>query len=833
MTPFHIPNLATYWTAPTLDSMTHAPAATPRPHEPKNFGRILIVALALCGVIAFYAWDVAPSHPVFGALNGDNSYYGLLVKGFRGGHLSLPVEPPAGLLKLKNPYDPKQNAEFGMHDVSFYKGRYYLYFGVAPALVLYWPVAALSGHYLNDAQAVFLFSTAGFLAGALTLLGIRQRYFPGFGTAADVGAVLAAGMITMVPVMLRRTQFYEVAVSSAYAFFSLYLLALYLSLHSSRRLTWLAVASLSYGLAIGSRPTYVFGAVSLLLPVLLAVRPDPVGPSGSGPGLLARACAGLIPLALVVSGLLIYNYLRFDHPLEFGQKLALSGDDETKVTHFSLSYIGYNCRAYLFAPAQLSSYFPFVRVVSLPAAPAGHYGVEDPYGILPDIPFVILAFLAPLACAGRPALRVFAMSAALSSLATGALIFTFQFATNRYMVDFLPGLILLSVIGFWGFVGSYRGVLRRVAIATGCALLCWSALFNVFAAFGHNELLRFNDPAVFRRLTHAFGWPRRICDELTGRTFGPLELKLRFPTDKGATVEPLVVTGTEFLSDYLYIHYTTGDKVRIGFEHAGYGGPITDPLPVDYAASHLLEVDMPPLYPPIGDPYFDGVPPATLAAFGNRLRVWLDGSLVIDSPQQFHPPFRTAPGIGGGDLGQQALGRRFTGTILGVRRLKPDWAALTRAVRSGPLVISLEFPPGRAGGHEPIVTSGVTGRGDVLVVNYLDSNHVTFSLDHWGYGGPVSGPVEIKPGVRQTLEVRFGSFFQADERPADVPLSAWSTASQKLELILDRQKVFEVKTRFYDALPQEVAVGRNSIGASSCVAEFSGRIFGSIRTDLK
>ncbi len=793
----------------------------------------VMIAVAFVGVIAFYAWDVAPSQKVFGSLSGDGSYYSLLVKGFRAGHLSLPVDAPPGLLKLKDPYDPKQNAAFGMHDVSFYRGKFYLYFGVTPAIVLYWPVAALTGHTLNDIQAVFLFATVGFVASALVLLKIRRRYFPSLGAGSAVAAILAAGLVTMVPVMLRRTQVYEVAVSSAYAFFALYLLALYQSLHSKRRLVWLSVAGLCYGLAIGCRPTYVFGSVSILAPVFLAGTCVPGERLEAVPRFLARACAALLPLALVVCGLLIYNYERFGSPFEFGQRLALSGSDETQVTHFSVSYVWFNCHAYLLAPAQLSSYFPFVRVVSLPPLPAGHYGVEDPYGILPNIPFAVMACLAPLACLRRRALGAFALAAAVASVAVAALIFTFQFATNRYMVDFLPGFIVLAVIGFWGLLDKLRGRPRSVARVAGWALLVWSALFNVFAAFGHNELLRVNDAAEFHALAHAFGWPRHAYDRLIGRTFGPLELTLKFPTGKVGRIEPLVVTGSEFLSDYLYVHYTAGNLIRIGFEHAGYGGPLTQPMPLDYSVPHTIRVDMPPLYPPIGDPYFDGVLPRALGAFSNRIRVWLDGDEVIDTPQQFHPPFRITPGIGGGAVDQEALGRRFTGEILGVRSIKPDWDAMTRVARAGPLVVLLEFPVGHAGGHEPIVTSGEPGKGDVLVVNYLDANHVTFSLDHWGYGGPVSGPVEIKPQTRQTLEVRFGSFFPASERPPDVPASEWAAAGEKLDVTLDGREVFDARTPFYEAAADEVVVGRNSIGASSCVAEFSGRIFGSIRSDFK
>lgn len=794
--------------------------------------REFVVALIATGVIAFYAWDAAPGRALFGRFDDGDRYYNLLVRGFRAGHLSLPVTAPPGLLALKDPYDPKLNGAFGMHDVSFYKGKFYLYFGVAPALVLYGPFRVLTGRYLNDPQAVFIFCTSAFLAGTLLLLRAGRRYFPSMGVTATSAAVLAWGFTTMVPVLLRRPEFYEVAVSSAHAFFIASLFALYQSIHGVRKLRWMALASLCYGLAIASRPTYLFGAAGLVVAVWLTRRSAPPAGGGGEPGWLAHLCAAVIPVGLVLAGLMAYNYLRFDNPFEFGHRLALSGFPETKIRHFSPSYFWFNCRAYLLAPAQLSSYFPFVRVVSLPAPPDGHFGVEDPYGILPNIPFAVLALFAPLACANRPKLGVFAASVAVSFLAVASVLFSFGFASNRYMVDFLPALILLAILGFWGLWEHFTGWLRTAVVGACWLALIWSCLFNVFAAFGHNELLRVNNPAVFRRLAHAFGYPRRLLDALTGRTYGPIEMTVEFPQDRQGQLEPLVITGSEFLSDYLYAYYVSRDKLVIGFEHTGDGGPVTGVIPVDFHGTHRLKVDMAPLYPPASDPYFDRVSPEAATALAGSLRVWLDGIEVLDTPQTFFPAFRQTPEIGEGTTHQRALGSRFSGKILEFHHSKPDWNSMAGATRVGPVVVLLEFPKGKAGAREPLLTSGVTGRGDVLVANYIDAKRVTFTLDHWGVGGPTSDPVDVDPGTRKTLEIRFGSFYPAAHRPANVPEFAWSDAAGKLEVLLNHQMVFKAKVSFYDAPPESIAVGRNPIGASSCSAEFSGRIVGFIRGDV-
>ena len=813
--------------------MPHEPLATQQLTTRRVLTRYLALVFSLGLVVAFYAWATSPGVPLFARFDGGGSYYNLLARGFRSGHLSLLKEVPPGVLKLKDPYDPQQNAPFGMHDVSYYKGKFYLYFGAAPALLLYGPFAAIFGRELDDRQAVFLFSCGAFLAGSFLLTRIRRRHFPGIGIALEAGGLIAIGLAAMVPVLLRRQQVYEVAISSADAFFIASLLCLYLSLSGDRRLSWLACASLSYGFAIASRPTYLFGAACLLVPVLFNGRSGEPTTGVGGSGRLARAFAATIPVTLVTACILLYNYLRFDNPFEFGYHFAFSGNNESSGTHFSPSFVWFNCRAYLFAPAHLSAYFPFVRVASLPRPPSGYMGFEDPYGIFPNMPFVALAFAAPWVSLRRPGLASFALATAISSLAVAAVIFTFQFAANRYMVDFLPGIVILAVIGFWGLAEHPAGLGRRALTIACWVLLIWSVLFNLFASFGHNEYLRISNPAIYRSLAHAFGFPRYAFDRISGRDYGPLELTVKFPADKREKLEPLLITGADFLSDYLYVVYVTSSKIVVGFEHTSYGGPTSDEIPIDYHQAHRITVDMPPLYPPLGDPYFDGIPKGAVESFGERLTIDLDGIRIIDTAQQFYPPIALRPSIGSGGANQTSLGNRFSGEILGVRRLTKDWRTAPSPALAGPMVILLEFPVGQLGAHEPIISSGFAGRGDVLSVGYVDARHVTFSFDHWGAGGPTSDPVEIKPGVVQNLEVRFGSFFPASKRPSDVPASLWADASGRLQVILDNHMVFEVKASFYEVPAETVVVGRNAIGSSSCTAKFTGQVVSSTRVRLR
>ena len=107
---------------------------------------------AVCAlVIGVYAYTAHSGFLASSSLNAADTYYNLLVQGFRAGQLNLKKEVPPGLAQLADPYDPDcQCSAIGVLDLSYYKGKLYLYFGVTPAVVLFWPYVALTGHYLSS-----------------------------------------------------------------------------------------------------------------------------------------------------------------------------------------------------------------------------------------------------------------------------------------------------------------------------------------------------------------------------------------------------------------------------------------------------------------------------------------------------------------------------------------------------------------------------------------------------------------------------------------------------------------------------------------------------------
>jgi tetratricopeptide (TPR) repeat protein len=454
-----------------------------------------VFGLVCALVIGIFAWSTAPE---LTKSRAEDSYYNLLVQGFRTGQLNVKREAPPGLTQLADPYDPAVNASYlwnahdpslGLLDMSYYKGKLYLYFGVTPALVLFWPYVALTGHHLPEKDAVVIFYALGFLVAAGLLRAIWRRYFPEVSIWVATVGILTLGWATgTLKVLSMWCDVNEVAMSCGFAFTMLALAAIWRALHEPKRqVLWLLLASLAYGLAIGSRPSLLFGVIILLAPVAQAWR------AATEPGSRRRVgwlfVAAVVPVMLIGLGLMLYNTLRFDSPFEFGWHYQLAAIyRQTTVQQFSPHYLWFNFRFYFLEPMRWSGHFPFLHAVPLLPVPAGYSvpGEDSPYGgILSNYPLVWLALAAPLVWRGRPAeavsiLRWF-VAAVFSLFMICALTLCLVLVTSiRYELDFLPALMLLAVMGIFGLERALAGspVWRRIARWGWSLLLAYLVVFN-------------------------------------------------------------------------------------------------------------------------------------------------------------------------------------------------------------------------------------------------------------------------------------------------------------------------------------------------------------------
>ena len=252
------------------------------------------------------------------------------------------------------------------------------------------------------------------------------------------------------------------------------------ALHDERRRwRWLAAASLAYGLALGARPSLLFGAVILLVPVARAWREQRrVWP------LLLAACG---PIVAVGTGLLIYNALRFDNPLEFGVNCKLPrAVSET----FSPRFLWFNFRVGFLDPARWSAHFPFLHDIARTTKPRGYFSVWHAFGVLTNIPLVWLGLATPLAWRRRPTeassmLRWFLGAVLLLFGMCAMPLCLYDAMELRYEVEFAAWLVLLAAIGVLAVERALAGqpAWRRAARCGWGLLLAYSVGFNLLASF--------------------------------------------------------------------------------------------------------------------------------------------------------------------------------------------------------------------------------------------------------------------------------------------------------------------------------------------------------------
>jgi hypothetical protein len=447
------------------------------------------VSLVLCVVFvvgsAFYLWTAATSVPL--ALDGaDAEPYNRLADAFL--HLRVSVgDAPPGLVQLADPYDPAQNLPFQtaypIHDLALYDGQLYATWGPVPPLVLLVPMGVF-GLAPSSSLTAVVFAIAG-LAFLLATLRVLLRHIGEAGTWLAALAALALACSSTIPFLLRRPAVYEGAIAGGFCFAAAGLW-LATSVLCTRTATFrrLALISLCFGLAAGSRPGLVVVAL-VMVPIFTVLRRT------LSPRRLLAALLG--PLGACGVLLLAYNAVRFGSPLEVGQSYVLAGYNPRTEPYGDLDFVVPGLWFYLLSPPRPTVLFPFLRLAPPPVSypgglPAGYTGLEVTGGLLPMTPVLLfvpaVAWLRSRRFARlQPLLLGFA---ALIVAAASSLVFlSYEFfgTTQRYEVDFAPFLLLVGLAVWLMFSVNVEGMRRRFVRVGGAVLVVWGCLTGLAISF--------------------------------------------------------------------------------------------------------------------------------------------------------------------------------------------------------------------------------------------------------------------------------------------------------------------------------------------------------------
>ena len=445
-------------------------------------------------------------------------HYQLLTEALLQRSPSVLMTPPEKLAQAGNPYDPSQRiSQFPEYewDMSYVDGKYYVYFGVVPALTFYAPYTLLFHRYpLND-FAVLFFALVGSVGLVYVYTWLVKKTFPRIPAVLYFMGMAILLNSTFLIWGVRRSFTYELALISAFSFAVCGLAFNMSAIREGRISYWrLAAGCLLMACAVGCRPTSIFISV-LNIPLLFPVM-FPKSAAGKYTVKWKRMLCALIPYLVVGVGLMAYNEIRFSSPFEFGRTYQLSTQESSVYVNGSnLTAGGIGILNFVFGSGiELRSSFPFLKAT--PPLTFNFPGIkefEPVFSVIAICPLVWLVFMIPFYWKQfwkkTDLFRWTVLLLILLGLVLAAITGIYVGTIQRYSIDFawmlsLAG-ILLSFLLYEIF--QEHGLEKTLHLIFSLALAI-SLVFQLPLSLGESysgvSWFEFMNPALFQKISYFF-----------------------------------------------------------------------------------------------------------------------------------------------------------------------------------------------------------------------------------------------------------------------------------------------------------------------------------------
>lgn len=361
-----------------------------------NFSREKWQQIATAGVIIVWIlmglyWS--SSHMLFNeASKPHHEQYKELAVALREGHANLSVIPSEGLINADNPYDTIYLQANGIDykaDYAFYNNEYFVYFGITPEILLYYPYYLISGRGFPNHAATFVFYSLFVLGIFMLLKEMIIRYFKNISYVAYL--LIASGTVTCgsLTYLIFTADLYCVPVMAA---MGLTAVGLWLWMWAARRMKQfvetenhkmsfmsaviLILGSFCMALVAGCRPQmllFSFLAIPIFGEIVLKKH-----------NLLKKNniiyfSLFCIPFIICAIGIMYYNYVRFGSVFDFGATYSLTNND-MNLRGFSVSRMVQGLIAFLFQIPYVNNAFPYLHTVELKFDYMGRVITEHYFG---------------------------------------------------------------------------------------------------------------------------------------------------------------------------------------------------------------------------------------------------------------------------------------------------------------------------------------------------------------------------------------------------------------------------------------------------------------------
>ena len=349
---------------------------------------------------------------------------------------------PQSLKDMANPYDTaarteasKQSGDSYRWDVAYFNGHYYVYFGIVPLLIMYLPFRAVFNAPFPSAVGIMLFAFI-FSIGVFRLLKlICEKKFRNISVGAFLLTALTFVNGCGAMFLVKRPDFYSVPIITSMAFVIWGIYFWIKGLSSEKKALPFIAGSLLMALSVGCRPQAVL-ICAVAIPLFLGYffKDKLIFKKQGIKELLALGA----PFVIVAAGIMLYNYIRFGSPFDFGSSYNLTTNDVTKRGfEFGRTFLG--IFTYLFQPPQFTGEFPYIKPVDIETSYIGKTIYENCFGgLIASLPMLWFIFALPKAKEILREKKLFALPVTLLLIGLALVIADTQAGglLQRYFSDF-------------------------------------------------------------------------------------------------------------------------------------------------------------------------------------------------------------------------------------------------------------------------------------------------------------------------------------------------------------------------------------------------------------
>jgi hypothetical protein len=280
-----------------------------------------------------------------------------------------------------------------------------------------------------------------------------------------------------------------------------------------------------------------------------------------------------------------------------------------------------------------------------------------------------------------------------------------------------------------------------------------------------------------------------------------------------------------------------GGKARIGFDTIGKGAVWSDPVNLSPSGIDEADISVGTLLPGVGAPVFGQAP--NFIGMRKMVYVTLNGGLALFAAIPFKSEGPCMAVFGMNIPGSSACAPYFKGEITSIRAIGLRDIPVGKAAASdsmlklervgwkgytGPLALNVRFSEGRPGDTQPLMTTGVTGEGDIVLVRYEAAGKARICVDHWGAPLMESAPFILAPGSGHVLTLSLGSLYPPEGTLSTADEQGLGAIRGHVQIDMDGRRLLDRDQACYPSLPEWLTIGANFIGGSSVGTAFYGKI---------